>query len=76
MIKPSSYKPGAWIGKSGGTESSDYDVPVTTSILLVGPKGAGKSSLVNRISRVFEDDEFALERAQVTCTVLSLTAIL
>lgn len=47
---------------------SDYDVPKTTSLLLIGPKGSGKSSLVNRISKAFENDKFASERAQVTCT--------
>lgn len=45
-----------------------YDVPKTTSLILVGPKGSGKSSLINKISKVFEDDKFASERAQVTCT--------
>jgi ABC-type branched-subunit amino acid transport system ATPase component len=49
---------------------ADYDVPKTTSLLLIGPKGSGKSSLVNRISKVFEEDEFASERAQVSCIIL------
>ncbi|XWS47191.1 hypothetical protein CRYUN_Cryun14cG0131900 [Craigia yunnanensis] len=61
-----SYAPGAWIENAGGLKLSDYDVPKTTSLLLIGPKGCGKSSLVNRISRVFEDDKFAPERAQVS----------
>ncbi|KAL7172812.1 hypothetical protein ACSBR2_032312 [Camellia fascicularis] len=61
-----SYIPGAWIEKVGGMKLSDYDVPNTTSLLLIGPKGSGKSSLVNRISRVFEDDQFASDRAQVS----------
>lgn len=61
-----SYTPGAWIDKVGGMKLCDYDVPETTSLLLIGPKGSGKSSLVNRISRVFEDDKFSSERAQVT----------
>ncbi|XP_021300971.1 uncharacterized protein LOC110429322 isoform X2 [Herrania umbratica] len=57
-----SYVPGAWIDNVG----SDYDVPKTTTLLLVGPKGCGKSSLINKISRIFEDDKFASERAQVS----------
>jgi ABC-type branched-subunit amino acid transport system ATPase component len=54
----------------GGLQLTDYDVPKATSLLLVGPKGSGKSSLVNRISRVFEEDKFVSDRAQVSCTVL------
>ncbi|KAK9733961.1 hypothetical protein RND81_04G103900 [Saponaria officinalis] len=61
-----SYSPGAWISNAGNKKLQDYALPITTSLLLVGPKGSGKSSLVNRISRVFEDDKFASERAQVT----------
>lgn len=56
--------------KVGGMQLTDYDVPKTTSIILIGPKGSGKSSLVNRISRVFEEDKFASERAQVSCIIL------
>ncbi|GLU07970.1 hypothetical protein SLE2022_249070 [Rubroshorea leprosula] len=61
-----SYYPGAWIGNTGGMKLSDYDVPETTTLVLIGPKGCGKSSLVNRISRALEDDKFAPERAQVS----------
>lgn len=61
------YSPGSWISNAGGKRPSNYVIPKTTTILLIGPKGSGKSSLVNRISRVFEDDKlFASERAQVT----------
>ncbi|XP_057965683.1 uncharacterized protein LOC131156199 isoform X2 [Malania oleifera] len=60
------YTPGAWIEKAGGMKLSDYNIPTTTSLILIGPKGSGKSSLVNRISRVFDDDIFASERAQVS----------
>ncbi|XP_027335108.1 uncharacterized protein LOC113849408 [Abrus precatorius] len=59
-----SYKPGAWIEKVGGLKLRDYDVPKTTCLLLVGPSGSGKSSLINRISKVFENDKFAPARAQ------------
>ncbi|KAK3029407.1 hypothetical protein RJ639_039751 [Escallonia herrerae] len=58
------YIPGAWTEKVDGLKLRDYIVPKTISLLLVGPKGCGKSSLVNRISRVFEDEEFTPERAQ------------
>lgn len=53
---------------------SDYNVPSTTSLLLIGPERSGKSSLVNRISRVFDDDKFAPERAQVSCTYYILSS--
>ncbi|QCE11464.1 P-loop containing nucleoside triphosphate hydrolase [Vigna unguiculata] len=58
------YKPGAWIEKVGGLETSDHDVPKTTCLLMVGPSGSGKSSLINRISKVLEDDKLAPARAQ------------
>lgn len=61
-----SYHPGSWISNAGGKKLNNYAIPKTTTLLLVGPKGSGKSSLINRISRVFEDDKFASERAQVT----------
>ncbi|XP_030547720.2 uncharacterized protein LOC115753304 isoform X2 [Rhodamnia argentea] len=61
-----SYYPGAWIEEVGGTKSFDYKVPQTTSLILIGPRGSGKSSLVNRISKLLDDDKFASERAQVS----------
>lgn len=61
-----SYTPGSWVENVGGMTMNDYNLPKTTTLLLIGPKGSGKSSLINRISRVFEDDKFAPERAQVT----------
>lgn len=54
----------------GGLQLADYDVPKTTSLILIGPKGSGKSSLVNKISKVFDEDKFASERAQVSCMIL------
>lgn len=68
-MKLDSYTPGGWIDNVGSRNLSDYDVPKTTSLILIGPKGSGKSSLVNRISKVFEEDKFASERAQVSCTI-------
>ncbi|AES79090.1 putative P-loop containing nucleoside triphosphate hydrolase [Medicago truncatula] len=60
------YRPGTWIEKARGLKLRDYDVPETTSLILVGPSGSGKSSLINRISKVFDDDKFAPTRAQVS----------
>ncbi|GAB4841460.1 hypothetical protein Ancab_022176 [Ancistrocladus abbreviatus] len=57
-----SYVPGTWIEN----HSVDYAIPRTATLLLIGPKRSGKSNLINRISRVFEDDKFASERAQVS----------
>ncbi|CAJ2670094.1 unnamed protein product [Trifolium pratense] len=57
------YRPGTWTEKAGGLKLRDYHVPKTTCLILVGPSGSGKSSLINRISKVFDDDKFAPERA-------------
>nr|CAD1842422.1 unnamed protein product [Ananas comosus var. bracteatus] len=59
------YRPGDWIEEVGGTKASDYEIPETTTLLLIGPRGSGKSTLVNRITRVFDDDLSAPVRAQV-----------
>ncbi|KAK1356019.1 Phosphate import ATP-binding protein like [Heracleum sosnowskyi] len=60
------YKPGIWTEKVGGMELKDYIVPKTVSLLVVGPEKSGKSSLINRISRAFDDDKYSPERAQVS----------
>ncbi|CAL4907231.1 unnamed protein product [Urochloa decumbens] len=62
------YKPGDCIEGAGGAKAGDYILPEITTLLLVGPRGAGKSTLVNRITRVFDkdDDPFAPDRAQVS----------
>ncbi|MQL72422.1 hypothetical protein Taro_004727 [Colocasia esculenta] len=59
------YTPGMWIERVGGTTPSNYRVPSTTTLLLVGPQGSGKSALVNRISRFLEDNPLLPDRAQV-----------
>lgn len=63
------YKPGDWIEGVGGAKAGHFVLPEVTTLLLVGPRGSGKSTLVNRITRVFDkdDDPFAPDRAQVSC---------
>lgn len=63
------YTPGAWIEEVGGMTLSDYVVPKTTTLLVIGPKGSGKSSLINRISKVFENHAFTSARAQESCKI-------
>lgn len=65
----SRYKPGDWIEGVGGAKAGHFLLPEITTLLLVGPRGSGKSTLVNRITRVFDkdDDPFAPDRAQVSC---------
>ncbi|XP_016470314.1 uncharacterized protein LOC107792596 isoform X2 [Nicotiana tabacum] len=60
------YTPGSWIEEVGGMKKSDYNIPKKTTLLLIGPKASGKSSLVNKISMVLEDDPFTPERAPVS----------
>ncbi|XP_051115795.1 uncharacterized protein LOC127240964 [Andrographis paniculata] len=56
-----SYTPGSRI------DNFDHsNFPKTTSIILVGPKGSGKSSLVNKISAALEGYKLGLCRAQVS----------
>ncbi|KAH0663530.1 hypothetical protein KY290_030369 [Solanum tuberosum] len=61
-----SYTPGSWIEEVGGMKASDYNIPKKMTLLLIGPRGSGKSCLINKISRVFDDDPFTPERAQVS----------
>ncbi|KAG9149362.1 hypothetical protein Leryth_003318 [Lithospermum erythrorhizon] len=61
-----SYTPGSLMGKTNEELLRHYDVPKTTALLLIGPKGSGKSSIVNKLSRIFEDNVFTPERAQVS----------
>lgn len=61
-----SYCPGSWAEKAGGIDLNKYSLPHITSLLLVGPKSSGKSNLINKISRLLEDNVFATERAQVS----------
>ncbi|KAI5430190.1 hypothetical protein KIW84_034676 [Lathyrus oleraceus] len=61
-----SYRPGASIWKARGLKVCDYDIPETTCLILVGPSLSGKTSLINRISKVFDNDKFAPARAQVS----------
>ncbi|XP_066352078.1 uncharacterized protein [Miscanthus floridulus] len=63
------YKPGDWVEGVGGAKAGHFLLPEITTLLLVGPRGSGKSTLVNRITRVFDkdDDPFAPARALVSC---------
>lgn len=71
----SQITPGEWVEDAGCKRLSGYDLPKPISLILIGPKGSGKSSLVNTISKVFEDDKLASKRAQVTsiCHLFFLT---
>ncbi|ERN05445.1 hypothetical protein AMTR_s00007p00242150 [Amborella trichopoda] len=59
------YKPGDWLIESHGMSKYDYEIPEVTTLLLIGNKGSGKSTLVNNILNLFEDDRVTSHRAQV-----------
>lgn len=59
------YRPGAWLIETGGINRNQYDIPTITTLLLVGPKGAGKSTLINNILRVLSRGNERLDKAQV-----------
>jgi energy-coupling factor transporter ATP-binding protein EcfA2 len=61
------YRPGAWLIETGGINRNHYEIPIVTTLLLVGPKGAGKSTLINNILRVLSRGNERLDRAQVFC---------
>lgn len=61
------YVPGALIDNAGRVKKCN--VPQTTTLILIGPKGSGKSSIINRISRVLEGDKYGPDRAQVSCNL-------
>ncbi|KAI0511732.1 hypothetical protein KFK09_012364 [Dendrobium nobile] len=60
------HKPGDWIENVAGFAVENYDIPEITTLLLIGPQGSGKSSLVNRITRAFDENSSGLDRAQVS----------
>lgn len=49
----------------------NYDVPQTTCLILVGPSGIRKSNVINRITKVFDDNKFAHARAQYHSNAIS-----
>ncbi|KAG8371709.1 hypothetical protein BUALT_Bualt13G0116400 [Buddleja alternifolia] len=71
-----SYTPGSLVENVGGLSSSTYVVPQTTSLLLIGPKGSGKSSLINKISRFLDNDVFGSERAQVSRIYIYISSLI
>ncbi|CAN6446092.1 unnamed protein product [Victoria cruziana] len=60
------YQPGCYITERNGVNWYDYEIPQITTLLLVGPRGSGKSSLVNSLLRVFERENCLTGRAAVS----------
>ncbi|KAJ3694460.1 hypothetical protein LUZ60_009940 [Juncus effusus] len=52
------YKPGDLIEEMNGSKAEDYEIPDTTTIVLIGPEGSGKTTLIKRISKLFDSDLF------------------
>lgn len=61
-----SYRPGAWLQEAGGVKRNSYDIPDITTLLVVGPMGAGKSTLINNMIRVVNDKLSNFDRAQTS----------
>lgn len=60
------YMPGSSIMYSPGKEGNGNVIPDTTTLLLVGFRGAGKSSLINNVIRVLSNKPTGFYRAQVS----------
>lgn len=59
------YVPGQFLVEAGGMKAGDFEIPETTTLLLVGAMGAGKSTLINNLIRVLNNKTRDFDRAQV-----------
>lgn len=59
------YVPGKDLRPAGGKILEEYDIPEITTLLLVGPMGVGKSTLVNNMIRVLNQKTEGFDFAQV-----------
>lgn len=59
-----SYRPGDDVYKVGGMSRGGFAIPEVTTLLIVGPAGAGKSCLINNMIRVLDDVTSSFDRAQ------------
>lgn len=62
MIK--CYRPGDGVYKVGGMSRGGFAIPEVTTLLIVGPAGAGKSCLINNMIRVLDNVTSGFDRAQ------------